>query len=247
MKNETLRSMLVALLALSLTACQSAANHADTNKSKMSDVAAEDEVVGTEAWDPLESVNRGIFHFNYAVDRAVLRPAAMAYKYVVPEQLRTNAHNFIDNLFLPISAANSLLQGNFTEFANTTWRFVINSSLGFFGIADVASEAGLRANDEEDLGQTFAVWGVGSGPYIVLPILGPSNARDMTGRLGEWIVDPYNIVFDDRGDWARGLARGLDSRTNLDKVIEDIYTNSVDPYAAMRSFYHQRRVSDIAR
>lgn len=246
MKNMKMtRAALALLLALGMSACQSTANHPDAVNSNYD--MDDDGVSTAQAWDPLEPINRVIFHFNYGVDRIVLRPVAMAYKYVVPEQLRTNAHNFIDNLFLPISAINSLLQGNFTEFANTSWRFVINSSFGFFGFADVATEAGLGINDEEDLGQTFAVWGIDAGPYLVLPIIGPSNARDGVGRLAEWWMDPYNIRVDERGQWYRAFARGLDTRTNLDKVIEDIYQNSVDPYAAMRSLYSQRRASDIAR
>ncbi len=199
----------------------------------------------TEAYDPIESVNRAIFQFNYVVDRAILRPTVQAYRYVVPEVVRTGVHNVLDNWFSPVSFFNSLFQGKFERAGQTFWRFVINTSMGFLGFADVAGEAGLRA-PEEDLGQTLGSYGVGSGPYLILPILGPTTLRDGVGRLGDIYTDPSTYFMTERDLWWRAGSRGFDVRNENEELLYDTIYKSVDPYATMRSLYTQRRAAEVA-
>ena len=127
--------------------------------------------------DPLEPVNRKVFSFNDGVDRAVLKPAATAYRKVVPDAVQTGVSNFFDNLQTPWSSANQVLQGRVREGAASAARFGVNSTIGVLGVLDVATGWGMPARSE-DFGLTLDTWGVGSGPFVVLPLLGPSNVRD---------------------------------------------------------------------
>ncbi len=210
------------------------------------DAYDDDELYGTaEAYDPIEGFNRAIFKFNYVVDRAILRPTVQAYRYVVPEFARTGIHNVLENWFSPVSFVNSLLQGKFERAGQTFWRFVINTSMGFLGFADVAGEAGLRV-PTEDLGQTFGNYGIGTGPYLMLPILGPTNLRDGVGRLGDIYTDPSTYLMTERDLWIRAGARGFDARDQSEELLYDNIYKSVDPYATMRSLYTQRRAREVA-
>lgn len=227
-----------------LAAC---ANTTDVSKTpaQTADIGDDDEAYGTaEAYDPIEGVNRAIFKFNYVVDRAVLRPTVQAYRYVVPEVLRTGIHNVFENWYSPVSFFNSLFQGKFERAGDTFWRFVINSSLGFFGFADVAGEAGLHA-PVEDLGQTFGHYGIGAGPYLMLPILGPTDLRDGIGRIGDIYTDPSTYLMTERDLWIRAGARGFDYRNENEELLYDTIYKSVDPYATMRSLYTQRRAREV--
>lgn len=195
--------------------------------------------------DPLESYNRGMFAANEAVDTVLLRPVAQGYRYITPEGVRWRVRNVSDNLYEPVSMVNSILQGDLTQGIKTFWRFVINSTVGLGGMHDVAATAGL-APRREDLGQTLATWGVGSGPYIVLPILGPSNLRDTTGKIGDWFLDPMTYAVDDTGTMiAIRAGQGLVERERYLDPIDDIYASSLDPYASFKSIYEQRRDAEI--
>jgi len=189
--------------------------------------------------DPWESFNRGVFRFNMAVDKAVLRPVARGYVRVTPEPVRQGVSNFFDNLRMPIVVVNSLLQGKVRESGSGTGRFLVNTTVGLLGVFDVATKMGLERH-EEDLGQTLAVWGIQDGPYLVLPLLGPSTVRDGVGLVGDFFLDPVYYV-DDREVryWARGI-RILDTRANLlhlDRMIDTAF----DPYLFVRDAYLQRR------
>jgi phospholipid-binding lipoprotein MlaA len=206
--------------------------------------AAGEDDYADEINDPIEGFNRAMFQFNYAVDRVILRPTVWVYKTVVPEFARTGISNVLDNWYEPVNTVNALLQGKFTVAANSFWRFVINSSLGILGFADVAGEAGLH-QQKEDFGQTLGSWGVGSGPYLVLPIIGPSSVRDGSGMLVDIFTDPSTYLMTERDLWWRAGVRGFDARYRMDHLLDEIY-QSVDPYATMRSLYTQRRAALVA-
>jgi phospholipid-binding lipoprotein MlaA len=203
----------------------------------------------TKSDDPLESYNRGMFKVNEAVDTVLLRPIAQGYRYITPDPIRSRIGNMSDNLYEPVSMVNAFLQGDFTGGMNNFWRFVINSTVGLGGMHDVAATAGIRSA-REDFGQTLAVWGVGSGPYVVLPIFGPSNLRDTGGRLVDMFIDPvdYALEQDPGRDWTRYSVRAgqaLVTRERLLDPIDDIYSSSLDPYESFKSIYEQRRAAEI--
>jgi len=143
--------------------------------------------------DPLEPVNRAIYEFNYGFDIVLLKPVTQGYRFIVPEYGRTMFDNFITNLYTPVVFANSVFQADPQNSFATFWRFMLNTTIGMGGVFDVASEAGLH-NRPADLGETFAFYGAGAGPYIVLPIIGPSNLRDMFGRIGDAFMIPTNYA-----------------------------------------------------
>lgn len=195
--------------------------------------------------DPLEGYNRGMFRVNEALDTVLIRPVASGYRYITPDQIRSRIGNISDNLYEPVSMINAFLQGDFTQGMTNFWRFVINSTIGLGGMHDVAATAGL-APRREDFGQTLAVWGVGSGSYIVLPILGPSNLRDTGGKLADWFTNPVIYAVDDTNTsiWM-AAGQGLIARERLLDPIDDIYSSSLDPYASFRSIYEQHREAEI--
>ena len=143
-----------------------------------------------EVYDPLEGINRAIFSFNNVADRVILEPVAKGYKKL-PSPIQSGIGNFLNNLKLPLAAVNQLLQGQGKNAVETSGRFLVNSTIGIFGLVDVADNIGLEQK-QEDFGQTLATWGIGDGFYVVLPLFGPSNVRDTTGMLMTMITDPIN-------------------------------------------------------
>ncbi len=205
-----------------------------------------------EANDPIEPLNRAIFEFNLALDKAFLRPVASAYRTVLPQFAQDGVRNFLRWLRSPVIFINDVLQGKPDRAHETAMRFAANS-LGFFGFIDWAGDAGLEFHDE-DFGQTLAVWGFGEGPYLMLPILGPSNIRDTVGWAVDTILlDPIawwarqdSNAFIHWVQWVRFLATAVDSRArNMDQLAE-LEESSLDFYAAVRSLYRQRR-NDLIR
>jgi phospholipid-binding lipoprotein MlaA len=196
--------------------------------------------------DPMEDINRGVFEFNQFVDQYGIGPVAEGYRYVTPYELRSRIGNVADNLQEPLNMIHAFLQGDFQQGVTTFWRFAINTTIGIGGMNDVASTAGLKPRNE-DLGQTLAVWGVGDGPYVVLPILGPSNLRDTTGTVGDWFIDPVNYAIDDTSTeiWL-AAGQGLVKRERLIEVFDDVNETSLDPYATFRSMYRQHRAAQIS-
>ncbi len=201
-----------------------------------------------EANDPLEPMNRQIFAFNVAVDHAVMRPVAQAYRDYVPQDGRDRVRDFLRNLREPWILANDILQGDAERAGETLARFTLNTAVGLGGLVDVAGRSGLPYHDE-DFGQTLAVWGVGEGPYLVLPILGPSNPRDAVGLGSEWLLDPVDFGFRMAGySWAeygRGALDGLDKREDALDPLDEIERTSIDFYSALRSLYRQHREAEI--
>ncbi len=198
--------------------------------------------------DPLEPMNRAIFDFNNAVDKALIKPVAQGYRAAVPAFGRERVRDALNNLRSPIIFANDVLQGNPDRAMQTLMRFAFNTGFGVGGLFDVASPGGIPYHDE-DFGQTFAVWGIGEGPYLVLPILGPSNPRDTTGLAAEWLADPFNIWMDNTGRdaviWSRTGVGGVDKREAYLDTLDEIERSSLDYYSAMRALYRQRRDADI--
>lgn len=197
--------------------------------------------------DPYEDTNRAIFRFNQRVDRAVLIPAAKAYD-VLPQPMRDSIHNFLQNLNGPVIFMNDVLQGQIRLASDTMGRFLVNSTFGLGGMFDVAAMSGLPYH-ANDLGITFADWGFDSGPYMVLPVLGPSNPRDLTGQIGDSFADPGDYVAGQyHRMWAsvaRSLVSGIDVRSRNLQALSDIERTSLDYYATIRSLYQQRRASLI--
>lgn len=195
--------------------------------------------------DPYEGFNRVVFAGNQRVDAYFLGPIAKGYRYVTPDAVRTRIGNVSDNLSEPVNMLNAFLQGNFTQGSRNFFRFLINSSVGLAGMHDVATEAGIPAHTE-DFGQTLAVWGVDSGPYIVLPIFGPSNLRDTGGLVVDNLSSPLVYTTNVWVNVGVGAGQTLVLRERLIDPIDDINATSLDPYASFKSVYEQRRAADIA-
>lgn len=197
--------------------------------------------------DPYEPFNRAIFFFNEQADLFVVRPVAETYATFVPLEIRRLLDNFMINLASPVNVANSALQGDGERAARAFGRFVLNTVFGFGGVFDVAAEEGLMRVDE-DFGQTLAVWGVGPGPYLMLPLLGPSSLRDTSGRVVDAMLNPLTYFFPDGGEFVSPTlaTAGLVSRRarNLE-VVEAAERSSIDLYAAVRSSYGQQRRNQI--
>lgn len=198
--------------------------------------------------DPLEPMNRAVFAFNDGLDQAVIKPVAEGYREVVPRFGRDRVRDFLGFLEAPIVFANDLLQGSPDRAGVTLGRFVLNGTFGVLGIMDVASALGLPEH-EEDFGQTLAVWGIGEGPYLVLPVLGPSNPRDALGRVVDGVASPVNqLAAANDATWitsTRTAVDGIDFRSRNIEELEDIRTTSIDYYAAIRSMWRQDRAQEI--
>lgn len=193
------------------------------------------------AKDPFEPFNRVMYSFNETLDDAIVAPAARAYKTAVPELFRQMLGNFVDNFSDLWTALNNLLQGKPGNAVSDLGRFVINTTIGFGGLADVATEIGLERN-REDFGQTLGRWGVPTGPYLVLPIFGPSNLRDAPGLAVDSFGDPYLGFAHETG--RRNVAwgvRALDTRAGLLGATDVLEDAALDKYSFVRDAYLKRR------
>lgn len=199
--------------------------------------------------DPFEGSNRFFFDVNQVLDDVLLRPVAIAYRAVVPDFARDGVRNFMNNLNSPVIFANDLMQGEGDRAGTTLLRFGVNSTIGIGGLFDVAKELGHPYHDE-DFGQTLAVWGVGDGPYLYFPLMGPSSARDFTGFVVDRGLDPLTYVNwgDDDLEYvpiARTVLNVIDLRSRNIETLDDIERSSVDYYASIRSLYRQSRADSI--
>jgi phospholipid-binding lipoprotein MlaA len=211
-----------------------------------SDPAARAEFIHNN--DPLEPLNRKTFEFNLIVDHALFRPVAKAYVAVVPDDARHAIHNVLDNMKEPTLFFNNVLQGEFKRAEITLGRFLVNSTVGFGGLVDVMALSGVE-RQPADFGQTLYVWGVPSGPYLMLPILGPSNPRDAIGGGVDSYADPATILAknEDIIDLLtyRFVIGGIDERARVLDVLDDLEQNSVDFYAQLRSLTQQHRDAEL--
>jgi phospholipid-binding lipoprotein MlaA len=199
--------------------------------------------------DCFEKVNRGIFAFNQAIDGLIFEPLAMGYRKL-PSPIRTGTSNFVGNISTLLTIPNNVLQGDIGVAGKNTLRFVVNTTIGIIGLFDPASAIGLNSYEKEDFGQTLGSWGVGEGCYVVLPVLGPSTARDAIGSLGNYMGGDawYNVTvrndthyFSDFDYYASKGAGGVDFRAKNFDDINNLEENSVDFYASVKSLYLQDR------
>jgi phospholipid-binding lipoprotein MlaA len=230
-----MRSLLVGLAGLAVTALWPAAQA----------VAAVDPA--TQIYDPWEHANRALYKFNDGLDRAILRPAALGYKRALPRPVRKGVRNVLNNIDEPNTLMNDLLQGKVVLGGQSAVRFIINSTVGVAGIFDVVRPMGIPRHDA-DFGQTLGRWGVPPGPYLFVPVFGPSDLRDGTGRIVDGfasilslhdlhVTTPYRVGIE--------VVDGVDSRLALDSTIEEVKHTATDPYATERSAYLQNRRSMV--
>lgn len=204
-----------------------------------------------EANDPLEPMNRKIFAFNMAADKYAMRPIVKGYRKVTTPGFRLKARTFLSNLKTPLTVVNDLLQLNFKNAGRDLSRFVINSTIGFLGVYDVADRMGIAPN-YQGFGTTMAVWGIPSGPYLVLPFLGPSNVRDAAGTAANVVFDPFTYISyqNDNNDVTRAfiiadIVEALAAYENSLELLDEGRKSSLDFYAYMRSMYQQYRKKTI--
>ena len=194
--------------------------------------------------DPIEPTNRLFYRINDGLDTVILRPAAVAYNYILPPTVREHTHNFLVNLSDPVTLADDMLQGKPRRAGDTLMRLLINSTVGVAGVFDVATDWGYPAHST-DFGVTLALWGFDAGPYLFLPLFGPSDPRDAVGIGADVALDPLTWVG--KGAAVTGLEAGrfavnaIDTRAGLIGTIDQIKAGALDPYATFRSLYRQHR------
>jgi len=200
-----------------------------------------------ETNDPLEPANRVFYAINDGIDVVVLRPLALAYRHVVPQVVRDHAHNVLANLGEPVATADDMLSGKPRRAGDSLMRFLINSTVGVVGVFDVATGWGYPDHDT-DAGIAFALWGIPPGPYLYLPILGPSNPRDAVGFGVDRLLDPNTWIG---GEPAKDVGYGrlglgaIDTRERLLDQLDKVKAEALDPYATLRSLARQHRQSQI--
>jgi len=203
-----------------------------------------------ECW---EGFNRASFALNQGLDKIIFKPVASVYR-TLPTPIKSGVSNSLDNLTNVVTIPNNILQGEFSKAGVNTGRFIINTTLGILGLIDVASFLGLEEYEKEDYGQTLAVHGIGPGCYIILPVLGPSTARDTVASMANFIGGDawYNVTvnndtryFSDFDYYASRVTAGVDFRAKNFDSIENLETNSIDFYASVKSLYLQDRQQKI--
>ncbi|HET6607411.1 MAG TPA: MlaA family lipoprotein [Rhodopila sp.] len=200
--------------------------------------------------DPLEPTNRVFYAVNNGLDTVILRPLALGYRYVVPEPVRNGVHNMLSNIGTPVQLANDMMEGKPRRAGDTVMRFIINTTVGVVGFFDVATKWGYP-NHDADFGMTLASWGVPEGPFLFLPVLGPSDPRDAVGFGVDIALDPFTWVGNPRDgtlkaiNWARFGLNAVDTRERVEDSLQQIKKTALDPYATFRSLYRQHRHSQI--
>ena len=190
--------------------------------------------------DPFEPINRAIYQFNEGLDKTVVAPAAELYRGILPQFVRNGVSNFFANINDVLIALNNLLQGKLPEAVSDVGRLAVNTTVGLLGVLDVATEVGLEKHDE-DFGQTLGRWGIGDGPYIVLPFWGPSNLRDALATIVDYKTDPVTYVDPSRDRNQLWATRAVNRRSELLGTSSILETAALDPYEFLRDAYLQRR------
>ena len=222
------------------------------NLSAEDDFLSEDDLYGDfedeskVVWDPLQPVNRAIFKFNDFVYINILRHIANSYAAITPDIVEKGVSNFFQNLQYPVRLTGNLLQGRLKGARIETERFLVNSTLGVVGIYKAADHfKRMQPIESEDVGQALGAWGIGEGPYLVLPLLGPSNLLDLIGRVGDRVVDPLADPFNLIDDWEPQLILGtadfISSTPNIMRLYMQVKEGAIDPYSAIKSGYTERR------
>jgi phospholipid-binding lipoprotein MlaA len=194
--------------------------------------------------DPLEPMNRYFFEVNRGLDELVLKPASAAYNAALPDPVQNSIRAFLNNLHTPVILANDLLQGDGDRAYITFSRFMVNTTIGLLGVFDVASEIGLQYHDD-DFGQTLAVAGMRSGPYLMIPLLGPSNPRDLLGYVVDFAFDPLTFLAPSNVRLGRTAVDTVDNRNRNRDVIKALQEGSVDFYTTVRDAFRQNREDQI--
>ena len=189
--------------------------------------------------DPYESTNRKIYNFNDSLDRNIMQPIARGYVSVTPKPVRGGVTNFFDNVSYINVIANDLLQGKGVQFLSDAGRFVVNSTIGLGGLFDPAKEMGLTAHDE-DLGQTFGVWGAGEGAYLTVPLAGPSSFRDAPDFISSMLLNPLTYL-NPVVNIPLAFVSAVDSRANFLDASFILDQSALDPYTFVREAYRQQR------
>lgn len=226
-----------------------------------STTSADDEYAGFEGVpeekvrDPLEGFNRAMFKFNDGLTTVVLRPLAKGYAYVVPRPVRTGVSNFFANVRFPVRFVGALLQGKLKRSVQETGKFLVNTTAGVGGLIRVSDHVPSLADvPVEDIGQTLGVWGIPAGPYLVIPVLGPSDLRDLVGSAGDYALYPgnwYSVGIVDHKYLSDGVNYGLratDGVNRLPKAVDaydQMKADAVDPYIAMRNGYISYRAAAV--
>lgn len=196
--------------------------------------------------DPWEKLNRGLYQTHVVIDGIILKPITQVYRGAMPERGQEMVHNFVLNLQEPITFGNSVLQADPENSFVSLWRFIINSTVGVGGLFDAASAVGLKGRTT-GFGDTLALYGVEDGPYLFIPVLGPSGARDGLGRVADAFMHPAMYVDSTGASIALWSVTAVDTRNQYYNVIEDINKTSLDPYVTFRSAYKQRRANDVKK
>jgi phospholipid-binding lipoprotein MlaA len=211
-------------------------------------IAAKDKSGSDDVNDPIESFNRGIFAFNEFFLEYILKPITKGYKAILPDPLEQAIGNALHNVRTPIILLHDLLQGEWERASITSRRFLMNTTLGLGGLIDLADHAGMPAH-KEDFGQTLAVWGIPEGPYLVIPLLGPSNPRDLIGRIADGYIDPVSMLANntghEEGNYVRMGLTAVNEYRSVMGELEEIKKTSIDYYASIRSLYRQKREAEI--
>jgi phospholipid-binding lipoprotein MlaA len=201
---------------------------------------------GPDPQDPYADFNRQMFAFNEGLDKAVVEPMVYGYRALTNEPVREGVGNFTNNLGEPLTLVNHVLQGNLPDAGATFGRFVLNTTIGIAGVFDPASSLGI-ARTQEDFGQTLGAWGVQSGPFLVLPVLGPTTPRDLVGKGGDVGLNPLNYPEFKNDDAIRlGVAAlgGINAREGAIETVDEL-RNQIDPYTTVRRLYGRTRAADI--
>ncbi len=191
--------------------------------------------------DPFEGLNRGLFAINKGLDTVVLKPVAHVYRAAIPEVGRDRVDSALANMKEPVNFLNSVLQGDADKASKSAGRFLVNTILGIGGLFDIASLADNLEPVNEDFGKTLGVYGVETGPYLFIPLIGPSSPRDLVGRGADFFSDPFIYSVHKDGVLARDITKTINTRESLLEATDNIEQTSIDEYATVRSIYAQKR------
>ncbi|MFN7038968.1 MAG: VacJ family lipoprotein [Alphaproteobacteria bacterium] len=233
------KKIFITILSFSLLISNSAFSNSNyIFPSQMEDDS--DTPVSINNSDPFEKYNRKIFTINQYIEKAIFKPITITYMKLLPKNIQKGVSNFVNNLYTPLSFINSALTLSLNDSLTNLWRFILNTSFGVGGFYDFASQAGLK-NNKRDFSDTLAFYKFGKGPYIIIPILGPSNGRETIGKITDILIDPINYIPNTNFvNFRTGLII-LDSYSDKIKYIDNIEKNSLDPYVTIRSLFLQNK------
>ena len=247
---DLLKKLSLMLLLMAMVGCASVNSDNQLSAEEEALEAGAESELGSEAKtdvktaskekdvDPWAAWNRPVSNFNYVLDRAILKPAAKGYRWIAPQVVEDSVSRFFSNLGEVSNTVNNLLQWEPKQAVNSLGRLVVNSTLGVGGLFDVATPFGLPKEEPEDFGQTLGDWGVDSGPYFVIPFLGPSTARDAPARIVDWFLDPINYVEEDAVQISLNALDLIETRAGF---LDQEGVISGDIYLFVRDAYLQRR------